>query len=457
MPIYASYISSRLKISFGIVVIALIVTALTVFAMLPKNSHQPVADIATVENGAQTITYKGDIYSLDTEGMAETFTLADGSKVPGGSKVYIKQSEDGQTYEVLYFPPGTDPATASTVSYTKVTLASGKGYVASTSTQTVTTKFGDNPYPQDPSATTQQKQVAKPSGSTTTSAAFYMNGSVYHDGRLCGPLAASSLDPLSLNMLASQPDGTGNLPGYYLCKSEGDKPLKIVKLAGIDGTTAKIYTYPDAYSGDSGIVLGSSSVPEDVTYYPPSDAISDKDYQMQQAYKDKQAALAAEIKAKEQEKADAEKKAREAKDKKDAQAAAKQQAKADAAALAIDALKKTSQIVTSALPCGNQYFLTLPAWYRGVVDGNCNIRTPKDAAELRSTIITVILNVVEIILRIVGYASAAFIIYGGYKYMISAGSPDGMVGARKTIMNAVIGLVISLASIAIVTTIANSI
>ena len=46
--------------------------------------------------------------------------------------------------------------------------------------------------------------------------------------------------------------------------------------------------------------------------------------------------------------------------------------------------------------------------------------------------------------------AVAFIIYGGYKYMISAGSPDGMTGAKKTIMNAVIGLVLSIAAVAIV-------
>jgi hypothetical protein len=34
--------------------------------------------------------------------------------------------------------------------------------------------------------------------------------------------------------------------------------------------------------------------------------------------------------------------------------------------------------------------------------------------------------------------------------MISAGSPDGMVSARKTILNAVIGLIISIVAVAIV-------
>jgi hypothetical protein len=110
------------------------------------------------------------------------------------------------------------------------------------------------------------------------------------------------------------------------------------------------------------------------------------------------------------------------------------------------------------------YFLTMPAWYNGVnrmVDmddeGNasCEI-APPSAFGLGGFVWRIALNLVEILLNLVGYASVGFIIYGGYKYMISAGSPDGMVSARKTIMNAVIGLAISIASVGIVQTIAGS-
>ena len=48
-----------------------------------------------------------------------------------------------------------------------------------------------------------------------------------------------------------------------------------------------------------------------------------------------------------------------------------------------------------------------------------------------------------------------FIIKGGFNYMLSAGSTDGMAGAKKTITNAVIGLVIVLLSAAIINTIAS--
>lgn len=108
--------------------------------------------------------------------------------------------------------------------------------------------------------------------------------------------------------------------------------------------------------------------------------------------------------------------------------------------------------------CSNDSFLGFPAWYKGltVVNGeDCDVVAPSVVGGLSSFVWIIVLNVVEMILRASGYAAVAFIIYGGYKYMISAGSPDGMVAARKTILNAVVGLVISIAAVAIVNTVSS--
>jgi hypothetical protein len=114
----------------------------------------------------------------------------------------------------------------------------------------------------------------------------------------------------------------------------------------------------------------------------------------------------------------------------------------------------------------NHYFLTFPAWYNGVNEASkdaasgeltCSIASPTKMDGGFSTFMwRIVLNIVEIMLNVVGYASVVFIIYGGYKYLYSAGSPNGMMGARKTIMNAVVGLILSIMSIAIVNTIAGS-
>lgn len=111
---------------------------------------------------------------------------------------------------------------------------------------------------------------------------------------------------------------------------------------------------------------------------------------------------------------------------------------------------------TSLAACDTR-ILTIPAWYNGLTDGNCNLKNPNEAGGLSDYIWTIALNIVEMILQIIGYITVGFIIYGGFKYMTSAGSPDGMVKARKTITNAIIGLVISIFSVAIVNLIAGAI
>jgi hypothetical protein len=112
--------------------------------------------------------------------------------------------------------------------------------------------------------------------------------------------------------------------------------------------------------------------------------------------------------------------------------------------------------------------LTFPAWYDGLAqknsEGDCEIQSPtkldgasddKKTGGFAKFIWTIVLNIIEIMLQLVGYAAVGYVIYGGYKYIYSAGSPDGMVSARKTIMNAVIGLILSIMAVGIVNVIAG--
>lgn len=104
--------------------------------------------------------------------------------------------------------------------------------------------------------------------------------------------------------------------------------------------------------------------------------------------------------------------------------------------------------------CGGARFLTMPAWYRGVAgkdsNGDCAVLVEAAGGDLKTFIWKIAFNIVEIMLHLVGYVAGAFVIVGGFKYLTSAGSPDGNVNGRKTILNAVIGLVISIMSIGIV-------
>ncbi len=101
--------------------------------------------------------------------------------------------------------------------------------------------------------------------------------------------------------------------------------------------------------------------------------------------------------------------------------------------------------------CGDT-LLTFPAWYKGLVtdEPDCNIKNPDDVGGLGTFIWKIALNIIEVLLQLAGYMSVGFIIAGGFKYLTSTGSPDDIVKARKTILNAIIGLVISIFSVGIV-------
>jgi hypothetical protein len=106
------------------------------------------------------------------------------------------------------------------------------------------------------------------------------------------------------------------------------------------------------------------------------------------------------------------------------------------------------------------HLLTLPAWYNGLSEPSgdtCRMTDPgKYPGGLSAYIWKIGLNIVDMILQLVGYICVGFIIFGGYKYMISAGSPDGMTKARKTITNAIVGLLLSIFSVAIVNLISGT-
>lgn len=97
-----------------------------------------------------------------------------------------------------------------------------------------------------------------------------------------------------------------------------------------------------------------------------------------------------------------------------------------------------------------------PAWYDNGLCVNGKIVPPnhfnkKDTAASFSKWIGIIaMNIVTMILYVVGYVSLGFIIFGGFKYMLNGDNSTGTAAAKKTITNAVIGLVLSIMSVALV-------
>ena len=102
----------------------------------------------------------------------------------------------------------------------------------------------------------------------------------------------------------------------------------------------------------------------------------------------------------------------------------------------------------SAADCGT-HFLGLPAWYDGLTNDDCSIKTIKGDAgngdeEVKAYVWTIVLNVMGIITGLIGYLAIGFVMWGGIQYMIAQGDPGKVAKGKKTITNAVIGLVISM-------------
>lgn len=104
--------------------------------------------------------------------------------------------------------------------------------------------------------------------------------------------------------------------------------------------------------------------------------------------------------------------------------------------------------------------LGLPTWFEYLdMDESCSITGPnKEDGSLMwpEAIGYVAIAVVEIMLRLAGLIAVGFVIYGGFRYIVSQGEPDGVKAARETIINAVVGLVIAIIAAAVVNFIART-
>jgi len=101
-------------------------------------------------------------------------------------------------------------------------------------------------------------------------------------------------------------------------------------------------------------------------------------------------------------------------------------------------------------------FLGINPWYYGLskYDNNsnsCVIISPSAGKDnLQNFIWHIVLNILGIMIRIVGYIAVVMIIYGGFMFLTGGDNPSQVQGARTTILNAIIGLVLSISATAII-------
>ena len=109
--------------------------------------------------------------------------------------------------------------------------------------------------------------------------------------------------------------------------------------------------------------------------------------------------------------------------------------------------------------CSNKgKILTLKPWYSGLTNNDCSLKSPgADTNSQANYIWKIALNIVDDLLQLIGYTTVGYIMYGGFLMMTSNGAPDKAAHGRKTIMSAAIGLVIALASVALVNFISSKI
>lgn len=116
----------------------------------------------------------------------------------------------------------------------------------------------------------------------------------------------------------------------------------------------------------------------------------------------------------------------------------------------------TAPIVFSAqvlaAKCQEVYVLAYPGWYNGLT---CNGSQPA-LTNLNDTWV-IVMNIIQWIIITAGYAAVVFIIVGGFMYMTAQGEPSKIAEAKKSITNAIIGLVVALAAVMIVRTVQGAI
>ncbi len=67
----------------------------------------------------------------------------------------------------------------------------------------------------------------------------------------------------------------------------------------------------------------------------------------------------------------------------------------------------------------------------------------------------IVIRLVDLVLKIAGIIAFLYVIYGGFMYLTSAGDPSGADKGRKTIFNALIGIIIISISYALVAFVAK--
>lgn len=89
--------------------------------------------------------------------------------------------------------------------------------------------------------------------------------------------------------------------------------------------------------------------------------------------------------------------------------------------------------------------------------GKCVPQIPDGGKDYVKGVSLIALAIIDTLIRLSSLIAVGFLIYGSIQYITSQGEPQGLAGAKSTIANALIGLVIVMMAVAIVQFIGSSV
>ena len=103
----------------------------------------------------------------------------------------------------------------------------------------------------------------------------------------------------------------------------------------------------------------------------------------------------------------------------------------------------------------NPTFFGFPTWYKYLVEEDkINANCELENFELMD-IWSIVLAVTEMVIYVAGIVAVVMIMWGGFRFITSQGSPDVTKDARNTVLYAIIGLIVSISARAIINVVAG--
>jgi hypothetical protein len=100
---------------------------------------------------------------------------------------------------------------------------------------------------------------------------------------------------------------------------------------------------------------------------------------------------------------------------------------------------------------GTGGFLGFPNWNSGLTcDVGANGQPYTVIDSIPTFIWTIVLNVIDILMRIAGMIAVVMLLFNGFQYMTSGGQADKIAAAKKGLLQAIVGLLITVMAVSII-------